>query len=115
MFEIKFVEKLKTHFFVRFFLNRAVYEVMWKNTVVPERLQTAIWRMRIARRIHTLRICSRLRFKCDGTLAETTFRLSAKRTSSFKSAGSSVQSTTGSRGVRMSGSNAGYTTFRSSV
>jgi len=29
----------------------------------------------------------RLRFKCDGTHAETRFRLSAKRTSSFKSAG----------------------------
>ena len=46
----------------------------------------------------------RLRFKCDGTRAETRFRLSAKRTSPFKSAGASVQSTTGSRGVRISGS-----------
>jgi len=45
--------------------------------------------------------------KCDGTRAETRFRLSAKRTSPFKSAGASVQSTTGSRGVRISGSNAG--------
>ena len=53
--------------------------------------------------------------KCDGTLAENRFRLSAKRTSSFKSAGASVQSTTGSRGVRISGSNAGYTMFRSDV
>ena len=35
------------------------------------------------------------------------FRLSAKRTSSFKSAGASVQSTTDSRGVHISGSNAG--------
>jgi len=49
----------------------------------------------------------RLRLKCDGTRAETGFRLSAKRTSSFKSAGASVQSTTGSRGVRISGSKAG--------
>jgi len=56
----------------------------------------------------------RLRLKCDGTRAETRFCLSAKRTSSFKSAGASVQSTTGSRGVRISGSNAGYTKFRSS-
>ena len=53
----------------------------------------------------------RLRLKCDGTRAETRFRLSAKRTSPFKSAGASVQSTTGSRGVRISGSNAGYTKF----
>jgi hypothetical protein len=54
----------------------------------------------------------RLRLKCDGTRAETRFLLSAKRTSPFKSAWASVQSTTGSRGVRISGSNAGYTMFR---
>jgi hypothetical protein len=36
----------------------------------------------------------RLRLKCDGTHTETRFRLSAKRTSPFKSAGASVQSTT---------------------
>jgi len=58
---------------------------------------------------------SRLRLKCEGRRAETRFRLSAKRTSPFKSAGASVQSTTGSRGVRISGSNAGYTMFRGSV
>jgi hypothetical protein len=52
--------------------------------------------------------------KCDGSRAETRFRLSAKRTISFKSARASVQSTTGSRGVRISGSNAGYTMFRGS-
>jgi hypothetical protein len=57
----------------------------------------------------------RLRLKCDGTRAETRFRLSAKRMSPFKSAGASVQSSTGSRGVRISGSNAGYTMFRGSV
>jgi hypothetical protein len=57
----------------------------------------------------------RLRLKCDGTRAETRFRLSAKRTSPFKSAGASIQSTTDSRGVRISGSNAGYTVFRGSV
>jgi len=53
----------------------------------------------------------RLRLKCDGTRADYRFRLSAKQTSPFKSAGASVQSTTGSRGVRISGSNAGYTMF----
>ena len=57
----------------------------------------------------------RLRLKCDGTRAETRFRLSAKRTSPFKSAGASVKSTTGSRSVRISGSNDGYTMFRGSV
>jgi hypothetical protein len=28
--------------------NRAVYELMWKNMVVPERPQLTVWRMRIA-------------------------------------------------------------------
>jgi hypothetical protein len=57
----------------------------------------------------------KMRLKYVGTRAETRFRLSAKRTSPFKSAGSSVQSTAGSRVVRISGSNAGYTKFRGSV
>jgi hypothetical protein len=60
-------------------------------------------------------VCDRLRLKCDGTGAETRFRLSTIKTSPFKSAGASVQSTTGSRGVSISGSNAGYTMFRGSV
>ena len=50
----------------------------------------------------------------DGTRAETRIGLSAKGTSPFTSAGGSVQSTAGSRGVRISGSNgsnAGYTVF----
>ena len=54
----------------------------------------------------------------DGTRAETKFRLSPRRTSPFKSVGASVQSTAGSRGVRISssnGSNAGQTTFRGKV
>jgi len=68
--------------------------------------------------VTVLRVASclrRLRFKCDGTRAETRFRLSAIRTSPFKSAGATVQSTTGSRGVRISGSNAVYTMFRGNV
>jgi len=51
----------------------------------------------------------RARLKCDGTHAETGFGLSAKWMSPFKLAGGSVQSTTGSQGVRISGSNARYT------
>ena len=51
----------------------------------------------------------------DGTRAETKFRLSPKRTSPFKSVGASVQSTAGSRGVRISFNNAGYTTFGGGV
>jgi len=46
--------------------------------------------------------CGIGQLKCDGTRAETKFRPSAKWTSPFKSAGASVQSTTGSRGVRIS-------------
>ena len=57
----------------------------------------------------------RLRLKCDGKRAETRFRLSVKWRSPFKLVGSSVQSTTGSRGVRISGSNAGYIMFRCCV
>jgi len=56
-----------------------------------------------------------VRLKCDGTHAETRFYLSPKLTSPFKSTGTSVQSTTGKRGVRINGSNAGYTMFRGSV
>ena len=46
---------------------------------------------------------STARSKRDGTHAETRFGLSVKRSSPFKSAGVSIQSTTGSRGVRISG------------
>jgi len=62
--------------------------------------------------------CVRGQLKCDGTCAETRLCLLAKRTSAFKSAGVSVQSTTGSWGVHISGSNginAGYTMFQGSV
>ena len=34
-----------------FFENRAVYDIMWKNTVEPDKPQMTIWRMRIAFRI----------------------------------------------------------------
>jgi hypothetical protein len=66
---------------------------------------------------HTDAECTRvrLRLKCDGTRTETRFRLSVKWTSPFKLEVASVQSTTGSRGVSVSGSNAGYTMFRASV
>jgi len=44
---------------------------------------------------HCSLYAGRLLLKCDGTCAETRFRPSANRTSQFKSAGASVQSTTG--------------------
>ena len=49
--------------------------------------------------------------KCDGTRTETRFGLSGKRTNPFKSAGEAVHSTTGSRRVRISGSNSRCTMF----
>ena len=47
----KVVKKIKTTslWSVTFFLNRAVYEIMWKNTVESDRPQMTIWRTRIAR------------------------------------------------------------------
>jgi len=49
----------------------------------------------------------RVKTECDSTRAETRFGFPAKRTSPFISAGVSVQSAAGSRGVCISGSNAG--------
>jgi hypothetical protein len=60
-------------------------------------------------------VAGRARSKPGGTCAETRFRLPPERTSPFKSAGASFQSTAGSRGVRIGGSNAGYTVFGGSV
>jgi hypothetical protein len=43
-------ENQQTHFMFSnfFFENRAVYEIMWKNIVQPDRPQMTIRRMRIA-------------------------------------------------------------------
>ena len=78
------------------------------------------WQRFLAGGSQTCCICKctsigRVQLKCDGTSTETRFRLSAKSTSPFKSAGASVQSTASSRVVRISGSNAGYNMFRGSV
>jgi hypothetical protein len=59
--------------------------------------------------------CSIAHAERDGTCAETRFRLSPKWTSPFKLVGASVQLTAGSRGVPISLSNAGYTTFGGGV
>jgi len=50
MFQTKVIEKIKTHILcsVTFFENRAVNEIMWNNTVYPDRPQMTIWRMHIA-------------------------------------------------------------------
>ena len=82
-----------------------------KASVDGRTVYPSCWHQMVARSMS--RLC-RPPLKYDGIRAETRFR-SAKRTSPFKSAGASVQSTTGSRGVRISGSNAQYTIFRGSV
>jgi len=47
----KVVEKIKTHISlsITFFENSAVYEIMWKNTVAPEKVLVTIRHMRISR------------------------------------------------------------------
>jgi len=44
MFQRNDEEKIKTWIFVQFFflLNHAVYEIMWKNMLQPDRLQMTI-------------------------------------------------------------------------
>ena len=87
---------------------------VWRSRDVWVGLHVSLCTQQLSNASEQLFSC-RGQLKCDGTGAETRFRLSAKRTSLFKSAGASVQSTTGSRGVRINGSNAGYTMFRGSV
>ena len=52
MFETKVVEKIKTRVFCSVPFspseNRALCDIKWKNVVKRDRLQMAIWRMRIA-------------------------------------------------------------------
>jgi len=85
-------------------IKQAEHTIVSDRTLLHATVRVAIFNMITQNK-------SRLRLKCGGIRAETTFRLSAKRTRPFKSAGTSVQSTTGSRGVRISCSNAGYTMF----
>jgi len=61
------------------------------------------------------RIYIRLCLKCDGTRAENRFRLSANGRVHLNRRGASAQSTICSRGVCISGNNAGYTIFRGSM
>jgi len=51
IFHTKVVEKIKIHILCSltiFLENRTFYEIMWENTVKPERPQMTIWHMRIA-------------------------------------------------------------------
>jgi len=54
MFQAKSADKIKTHFMSSIYIakNRAVYEIVWKNIVNPDRPNhNIIRRMRFARRI----------------------------------------------------------------
>jgi len=53
VFRTKVIEKIKTHIlcFVLFFFNHAIYEIMWKNIVGPDRPQIKIWRISTACRL----------------------------------------------------------------
>jgi hypothetical protein len=47
----KVAEKIKTHVLCPvtfFFENLAIYEIMWKHFVMPDRPQMTMWRMRVA-------------------------------------------------------------------
>jgi hypothetical protein len=48
-FQTKFVEKITTHFLhsINFPENRAIYEIMWKNIVEPDRPQMAIHKFNV--------------------------------------------------------------------
>jgi len=51
MFLTKVTEKIKTYILgsvTFFFFNRAIYEIMWKNIVEPDRPQMTIWFMHVA-------------------------------------------------------------------
>jgi hypothetical protein len=50
MIQAKVVENIKTQILcsMSFFLNHAVYEIMYKSILEPDRPQITIWRMRIA-------------------------------------------------------------------
>jgi hypothetical protein len=61
------------------------------------------------------RVIVRLRLKCDGHAQKPDFVFRRNGRVHLSRHGASVQSTTGSRGVRIRGSNAGYTMFRGSV
>jgi len=78
-------------------------EYAWRDYYLEVDIWRLLYEIKQVKLYLTATLCSntirgRLRLKCDGTRAETRFRLSAKRTSPFKSAGALVQSTTGSRG-----------------
>ena len=64
MFQTEIVEKIKTRISYPFFFkeNRAVYEIIWKYFVEPDRPQMTVWLMHfvcwVTKATDTLRICN---------------------------------------------------------
>jgi len=50
MFQAAFVQNIKTHILrsIFFIVNRDLCEIMWKNTVQPDRPQKTIWSTRVS-------------------------------------------------------------------
>jgi hypothetical protein len=56
MFQAEIVEEVKTHIVFSnlfFFLNRAVFEIKWRNIVELDRPQMAIWRISSSTNTHS--------------------------------------------------------------
>ena len=88
-----------------------IKNVYWSSCIVPFILVWFLWNWDFLGRfsknpqisnLMQIRPSGIAESEREGTRAETRIGLSVKRTSPFKSAGGSVQSTTGSRGVRIS-------------
>jgi hypothetical protein len=87
MSETKVVENIKTHFMLNYIFspeNRAVYVIMWKATVDPDRRRMAIWRMRIAcwmtKATDTLSICNTHCFSTATMIARKRLNFTFMRT-----------------------------------
>jgi len=79
--------------YVNIFKSRSLLYKKKYLTSNLAKLSRSISAVALCTAVQTVRPC-RDQLKCDGTRAETRFPLSAKRTSPFKSAGASVQSST---------------------
>ena len=88
---------------------------LWQYCLLVTARSLYMFRTLSASIIRNTKNCSIAREERDGTRAETRFRLSPKRTSPFQSVGASVQSTAGSRGARISFSDAAHTMFGGGV
>ena len=76
---------------------RGIFYTQLLKTLAPYTRLTGVKLFYVEEKLQTFTLDLALgtdQLKCDGTRAETRFRLSAKLMSPFKSAGASVQSTT---------------------